>query len=126
MRPILLLVALSLSSVSVEAREPATEVIVAGGPIQIFKGTLSGGDIKSFLIRPSTARTVNLTLDSTPADCGVEMQTSSQPGYASEFSRFPTTRSMESKEGETFKLSFYLMRAEWVSRGECSFSLSIE
>lgn len=99
---------------------------MAGGASQTFKGTVSGDDAKSFLIRPSTARTVNLTLDASNSVCGVEMQTSSQPGYAAEFAQFPTTRSMASKEGETFKLSFYLTRSAWVAREECNFTLSVE
>lgn len=125
MRQIILFAALSLSAVTADAREAATEIVVNGGAAQIFKSSVIGSDEKAFIIRPDAARTVTLKFDASNDVCSVEMQTSGQHDYA-KYGQFPITVPLAAMNNNSYKVSFFLTRAAWISKQQCDFTLSVE
>jgi hypothetical protein len=125
MRRFILFAALSLHALTADAREPATEIVVAGGAAQIFKSSVTGSDEKAFIIKPDAARTVTVKLDASNDICGAEMQTSGQHDYA-KYAQFPITVPISAMTNNSYKVSFYLTRSAWISKKQCDFTLSVE
>jgi hypothetical protein len=125
MRRIILFTALSLQALTADAREAATEIVVAGGAAQIFKSTVTGSDAKSFVITSDAARAVTLKFDASNDICGVEMQTTGQHDYA-KYGQFPITVPLAAMINNSYKVSFFLTRSAWIGKQHCEFTLSVQ
>lgn len=125
MRRIILFAALSLHALTADAREPATQILVAGGAAQIFKSSVTGSDAKTFIITPDAARAVTLKFDANNDVCGAEMQTTGQHDYA-KYAQFPITVPLAAMSNNSYKVSFYLTRSGWIGKKQCDFTLSVE
>jgi hypothetical protein len=125
--PTLTIAVLLASAAPLAANEPPTDVVLTtASALQTFNGSLNAGASKSFSYTVATSRAVKLTIDARNEDCGAEMRRSSELGFMPEFGRFPTSRTEQAKDRETFTISLFQTRTARMASVACVYSLTVE